>query len=793
MQGIRAAVAATLALVVVAVGAAPASASIVRAESLLPPGESGFVSIPGVATGTGSPHLYDQNADYIHFRYKNAQLGQGGSTETPKAGVKIVRDAFGVPSVTGTNSSNLWWGAGYATAQDRLFQLELFRRATTGHLAEILGKSYVPMDVEVRRDFYTPQEIDLLLPQVGAAFVRRYQDYAAGINAWVSHVQLDPADMPGEFPALGDTPRPFTIEDLVAIGIYLARTTPNGDGIELNTLGALKKSGPRKLDTILPLRIRGQISTVPRSSGLFPSDPGRTHKQERAALKRSAKFDSKLPLPPAGDLGTEPRVTTSSFGPAKSLVRPIRVGGSYMAAIGDRKHHHAVLFNGPELGYTAPEELYELELHGAGLNVRGITAPGAPVIAIGHNRHVAFGLTSGLSGTNSLYAEKLVPGHPNTYLFHGKPRAMHCRKETFQYRSPPTALLGTPKPPEAGSQTYTLCRTVHGPVQARTGGYAYARRYATWMREVDTIVGLAQVDAASGIGDVRRAMSHVSWNENLMAADDHGNIGYWHPGLMPLRPKGWDERLPYPGGGSAEWRGFLSVRQRPHVINPKQRWLTNWNNIPSQGWTTQNAPASERVGGPWFRIRWFNRQIAPMAGHPNYARLKHAVQVTGTTAEQRPFSTNWLKRALRGAHGRPAALLRAILAWDGNYNRGGGDGRLPPGLPAWQTLKRQMQLLAIRQLGAAGRIIGGERPNSEHVFDVSLGQAYAFRRLGPASVRLAARRAFDQLARHFHTTNTAKWRPVRTLSTWSIQGAESPPPMPFFDRGTFEQFIDLKG
>src|SRR5206468_1231785 len=107
--------------------------------------------------------------------------------------------------------------------------------------------------------------------------------------------------------------------------------------------------------------------------------------------------------------------------------------------------------------------------------------------------------------------------------------------------------------------------------------------------------------------------------------------------------------------------------------------------------------------------------------------------------------------------------------------------------------KRQMQRLAIRPLGGAGRVIGGERPNDEHVFDVSLGQAYAFRHLRPAGVRRAARRAFDELARHFHTTNTAKWRPVRTFFNWSIQGAESPPPMPFFDRGTFEQFIDLKG
>ena len=151
----------------------------------------------------------------------------------------------------------------------------------------------------------------------------------------------------------------------------------------------------------------------------------------------------------------------------------------------------------------------------------------------------------------------------------------------------------------------------------------------------------------------------------------------------------------------------------------------------------------------------------------------HAVRVTGTTAEQRPLATALLKRALHGAHRKPAAVLRAILAWNGSYNRTDSAGTVAS--------------------GAAGRIIGGELPNTEHVFDVSLGQAYALRRLGPASTRLAAARAFDQLAAKFHSSSTAKWREPRTMFDVSSQGAESPPPMPFFDRGTFEQFVELAG
>src|SRR5436305_6136504 len=99
----------TAALIVLAFAAAgaPAHASITRAESILPPGESGFVSIPGLANGTGSPHLYDQQQPFIDFRRKNDAFGlPAESSEDPKAGVHIERDNYGVPSVTAGNDQD---------------------------------------------------------------------------------------------------------------------------------------------------------------------------------------------------------------------------------------------------------------------------------------------------------------------------------------------------------------------------------------------------------------------------------------------------------------------------------------------------------------------------------------------------------------------------------------------------------------------------------------------------------------------------------------------------------------
>src|SRR4051794_1753243 len=121
--------------------AAPARAAIVNAEDVLPAGQSGYVALTGVLAGTGSPHLYDQLPLFTSFHYKPYTLNPPavGSPETPRPGVAIARDAFGVPAITGGSENDAWFGAGWAVAEDRLFQLELFRRATTGRLAEILG------------------------------------------------------------------------------------------------------------------------------------------------------------------------------------------------------------------------------------------------------------------------------------------------------------------------------------------------------------------------------------------------------------------------------------------------------------------------------------------------------------------------------------------------------------------------------------------------------------------------------------------------------------------------------
>ncbi len=783
---------------------ASARADVLQAETILPPGQSGFVSIAGVADGTGSPHLYDQSPLFSAFDWKPALWGQPGVTEAPKPGVSITRDSLGVPAITADSQLNAWWGAGYAVAQDRLFELELFRHATQGKLSEIVGSSRLDDDRIVRQDFYTPAEIDKQFETIPSDLKPRFAAYTDGVNAWIAHVQANPRDLPAEYPATGTTLVPWTLHDSLSVGIYLARTiATNADpeGLELANMRALQLGGTKALNALVPLRTKRSLTTIPASEGAWPSQPGRTRAQERRALRRSAALARTLPFPTAAGttaIGTPPPASSRSAGGLAGFVP--RLGGSSMYAIRGAGGH-AYLFNGPQLGFDAPEKLLELELHAPGLEVRGMTAPGVPVIGAGWNRHVAWGVTTGASDADDLYAERLVPGHPEQYTYKGQVRDMDCRDERIDYDSPPSDLLST-KTPESGSKTVRVCRTVHGPVEARAGDVAYARRYALWGRELETLIGLAGLENAASVREVDAAALNMTWNENLMAADDQGHIGYWHPGLVPLRPRGFDERLPFPGTGEAEWRGLLDRRKMPHVIDPKQGWLANWNNLPSVGWTAGDGTARKRMDGPFFRVGWLFRLVRDLAKNPSFEGMQGLDHREGTVAQQFPLATARLRRASKGATGNAATVLATLLAWDGSYARTADDGTVDPGVATWDTFRAQLAEIVRTKYGEAADMLADEGVLSPlqgayhhaagyHYFDATHLESTGLRTLKPADYRKAAAAAFDLLATRFKTSDVAKWREPRRMYEVGAVGATAPEPLPFFDRGTYEQFVEL--
>lgn len=779
-------------------GAGAGQARTLEAEAVLAPGQSGFVSIPGVVSGTGSPHLTDQVSLFANFEYRSFMFGQPGSTEAPRAGVSITRDAYGIPSITGDTEASAWWGVGYAVAQDRLFEMELFKRATSGHLAEILGPGYLDDDLIARRDYYTGPEIDRMVAALPGALRDRLAAYRDGVNAWIDHVKGNPADLPGEYPALTVPLTDWSIRDSARVGVFLARTVPSSDGAELANARALQSMGASDFNTLLPVRTPNSRTTIPASEGRFPAQPGRTRQDERIGFRHSRDFVDGLDLGSVVDTAAAlTQQVGGSMGAAAAggdlrhlLPSP---GGSFMWAIGDPGHDRSYQYNGPQLGFSIPELFVEFELHSPRFpDIRGVTAPGVPLIGIGHNDHVAWGFTSGLSDVNDLYVEKLTG--PESYRFDGRSRQMTCRTETFRWNTPVTDLPGVITgggggAPPAGTTTAPICRTVHGPVQAFGDGIALSRRYTLWGRELETFVGLNKLGQARNIHDVDRALRQVTWNENVIAGDDRGNIGYWHPGLHQLAPLRWDERLPYPGDGRAEWRGLLPRGRDPHVVNPEQGWLANWNNYPSVGWTNGDGEARERLTGPYHRVRILQMLVGRVAKNPSFARNTAIPEISGTHAQQRPFvDERKLRAAQRLANPAGSRLIGAILPWDGDYARTDAAGTVDPGVACWEEFKTQLQARLIAPMGPGASIVAGSTGRS-HQFDITNGEAAALRLLGPRGWATAANRAAAALAQRFGTSSVAAWREPRRTYDVTAQGAGAVDPFPFFDRGTWNQSV----
>ena len=731
-----------------------AAAGVRSAESVLPPGQSGFVPPEGQPD---NPHLTDQVPLFESFAFKPAGFDQPGPTEAPRAGVTITRDAYGVPNVRAGSADDAWFGVGYAVAQDRLVELELYRSSTQGRLAAILGESRLQSDIVARRDYFTPRELRAQIRRLPAPLRARFDAYAAGVNAWMARVAADPSLRPREFALLGLQPEPWTPLDSAAVGVQLARTVPSDDGRELENWRALRALGAKRFARALPLRRPGSPVTVPPSEGRFPSQPGRSRRDERRGYAASRRFLRALKPPKASPAAV-----------AKAGRLPARGGSFHFALRGPG--NTASLFSAPQVGFSIPELFVELEVHAPGLDVRGVTAPGIPVLAAGHNGRIAWGITSGLDDDDDLYVERLAGRE--RYRFKGRIRKMRCRIETFQVSG-------------AKSVKRRFCRTVHGPVQARGGGRAYARKYAIFGRELLTFVGLSQLNEADSVSQADAAAARLTWNENLLVADDAGHIGWWHPGFLPLRHKRWDERLPLPGTGEAEWRGLLPVKARPKVIDPPQGYIGNWNNLPSVGWTLGDAPAQEPNTGELHRGAFLHRVLAATTDR-TLAGLTSVERQIGTTAQQRPLLDGRLRAAQAAATGQARAVLDTIVAWDGNYDRTDANGTVDPGVAAFEALKEAAEAT----LPAAMRSWLGQRGGS-HPFDMGPAEAAGIRGLSNAGLVTAAGRAGQALTARFGSADPAAWREPRKLYEVQVQGVATAPRIEFYDRGTWSQAVEL--
>lgn len=548
-----------------------------------------------------------ERADLQHDAVSRLAIIQG-RTRVPGLHyeVRVQRDKWGVPHIYARDQHDLFFAQGYVVAQDRLFQMELWKRAGQGRLAEVLGPSAVARDINARRLRFRgdwAQEYASYAPDAANIL----EAFTAGINAYIATIRNGKRPgLPLEFTLTGFSPEPWKPEDCVN---RLAAYSMMGNAKqELLHAELVSRIGADNAATLLRLDPRVPLDPAPGAdfSGLSP-----------ALLQDVVSSDARIPFP-ASDLRESNNWTLS--GALTATGKPL-------------------LANDPHRVIGEPSLRYIVHLSAPGWNVIGAGEPGLPGVADGHNADIAWGFTIFGLDQEDLYLEALNPRDPKQYRTPIGWAPVQEVQEVIHVRGAPDKQV-------------TLRFTAHGPLMWEDGTRALALRWVGMEFGTAGYLGSLTLDRARGWQDFERAMPR--WkvpSENIVFADRAGNIGEHSTGLAPLR-KNFTGLLPLPTNGQFEWAGFIPNSELPHSYNPARGFIASAN----QKMIPDGYPYA--VGFEWAPPARFNR-IEEVLGEAARASRKL------TVADSQALQADVVSLPAR----KLQALLRQALAATGGESR----------------------------------------------------------------------------------------------------------------------------
>ena len=436
------------------------------------------------------------------------------------AAVTITRDRWGVPHVdvpddvggTIARLRALGEAYGYAKARDRLYQLEIARRAVTGRLSELpFAVDQLPRDIAVRRDAPTDAERRAAFRRLPGRLRLLLRGFSRGVNRFIDEIRADPAEAPAEFffPGLDPaTIEPWRIEDTSAL--------PEG-----NRLYEFGDNEPRNAVTLLDLLER---FPEPEAKGIFtdlfwledPTAPTTIEPSEGTVAKPALRPFAPQQLALLRAHAAEFRQVAALLEEeqeARGLVTPasnaIAVSGALSAS------GLPILLGGSQVGLRMPNVYHEVALRGGGFDAALLVPPGAGS-ALGRTALSAWTVTSSLTDTIDWYVEELRPTNPRQYRHRGRWRDMDCRLEGFRVAN-------------ASPRTEEFCRTVHGAVVASfpTSGIAFTRQRHTAGRELASAAALLALGFATDLRHARHTIDRIGSSFHVLWADADGHIAFF--------------------------------------------------------------------------------------------------------------------------------------------------------------------------------------------------------------------------------------------------------------------------
>ena len=505
-----------------------------------------------------------------------------GSLEVPglQSTVTVGRDVNGFAHLTASTPHDLFMAQGYVHAQERMWQMEVWRHISSGRLSELFGKSQLKTDRFIRTlGWRAAAERDLasVSPRTRAIL----DAYAEGVNAWLT---ANRGNLGLAFLAVGDDPEPWSPIDTMAWAKVQAWNLGDNMNSEIfRYLADAQLGDPARTDELFPPYRDGAPVIAPTGGegemGSAPSHRGTagqlTPAQSTAWRAIAAAAASALRM--AGLDGGGGLASDHGIGSNDWVVAPA------MSATGG-----ALLANDPHLGISMPSIWFVNGLHCATVDaacpydVAGVGFAGVPGVVLGHNARIAWGATNVGPDVQDLVLETVDPADPARYI--GPDRASH----PFAIRTEEIRVKGAP------SETIEIRETSHGPIlngvdPRLKDAPLMALRWtatlpaATPDRTVEAVLGL---DTASSFDEFRATLStYGAPAQNFVYADVDGHIGYELPGYIPIRsdPNDLGDRPVRGDDGSGEWTGSIPYDELPHRLDPVEGWIVTANNAPVDG------------------------------------------------------------------------------------------------------------------------------------------------------------------------------------------------------------------
>ena len=521
---------------------------------------------------------------YVYLRRSLPQIDGTTTIAGISAPIDIIRDADAIPHIFAANKADALFGLGYVHAQDRLWQMELQRRIGFGRLSEVLGAAAVPQDRFLRTVGFgraaktawasTP---DWAKQQIGA--------YVAGVNAFIT--THHGSALPPEFSLLRFEPEPWSGPDVIVWVKMMAWDLGANYSFELLRHDLVAAVGPERMAQLMPSYPVDGLSILPRrSTDKLPATASSVSTVVKSSVGASSVVAS------SALSGSWSHALAASLSTGDPAVREFLLGGAMTEALGSNNWvvdgtltatGKPLLANDPHLSARLPSTWYLAHVSGGDFEVIGATLPGAPAVALGRNRFIAWGATNVAADVQDLYRER-VDGTGTLVEFRGAQEPITVIPETITVKGEASVHLD-------------VRVTRHGPlisdaINANNAGLKIgpkpapleplAFRWVALDPDDSTVPSFLRLNEARNWSQFTDALSDfVSPSQNFVYGDVEGHIGYYAPGRIPIRASG-DGSMPADGStGAAEWTGWIPFDALPHMYDPPEHFIVTANHRPA--------------------------------------------------------------------------------------------------------------------------------------------------------------------------------------------------------------------